>query len=170
MQTARNPGGLSVVKSYREVLEDYRTHPEPKLAGTNGRPCSEQTVGLLRRRSVFIAGATHIGKETNELEARHAGTIHDLDEVLQELGGRASGMEVLVREVLKELGAPRVSELSGLDRVSVWRFLHKGATPHPKHVGIYAQIALAHAHERLRERGVRPPRDEFDCLAAYLTW
>jgi hypothetical protein len=166
--TSRAHGNWCVVKSYREVLEDYRTHPETKLAGADGRPCSEQTVGLLRRRSVFIAGATHIGKETNELEARLAGTIHDLDEVLQELGDPASAMEVLVRETLKQIGAPRVSELSGLDRVSVWRFLHKRATPHPKHLRIYAQIALAHARERLRERGVRPPRDEFDCLVAYL--
>lgn len=67
--------------------------------------------------------------------------------------------------ILKELGAPRVAELSGLDRVSVWRCLHKGAIPHARHLDAYLRIALTHARRGLR--GIRPPRDQFGCLAAY---
>lgn len=167
--TARAHGDWCVVKSYREVLEDYRTHPETKLAGADGLPCSEQTRGPLQRRSIAIAGVIHIGKETNELEARLAGTVHDLDDVLLELDDSVSEIEELVRRVLRELGAPRVTELSGLDRVSVWRFLRRGTTPHAEHLGMYLRIAHAHARKHLRERGELPPMDEFDCLAAYLS-
>jgi len=56
------------VKSYRDVFEEYRFHPEPKSAAPNGAPSNRQTVGLLARRHVHAFDVSCIGKEANDLE------------------------------------------------------------------------------------------------------
>jgi hypothetical protein len=56
-----------------------------------------------------------------------------------ELRDPVSG-EVLVREVLRGIGAPRLSKLSGLNRVSVWRFLYREATPSTRHFSTYNRL------------------------------
>jgi hypothetical protein len=69
------------VKSYRDVLDDYRVHPEPKSLGADSKPCHRATTGLLTRRPVAIARVRYIGKESNALEAVQHGLIHALSEV-----------------------------------------------------------------------------------------
>ena len=72
------------VKSYRDVVEEYATHPEPKSAGPDGKPCGRSRRGLLRRRHVYAAYAAsiyNVGKESNFLEEVESGLLHDLDEV-----------------------------------------------------------------------------------------
>ena len=65
-----------IVKSYRDVLRDYRLHPEHKFHGPDGQPCRRATRGLLRRRPVHPAGAPKlIGKEANRLDDVRAGLI-----------------------------------------------------------------------------------------------
>jgi hypothetical protein len=46
---------IARVKSYTDVLADYRHHPESKSAALDGTPCSRSTVGLLNRRHVSCA-------------------------------------------------------------------------------------------------------------------
>jgi transposase len=72
------------VKSYRDVLDDYRTHPEAKSLSPDGGLCRRTTVGLLRRRTVTMLSLTHVGKESNLLEEVEAGLVHDPDEVYTE--------------------------------------------------------------------------------------
>ena len=81
------PPGYVRLKTYRDVLERYEFHPEPKSLGPDGEPCSERTVGLLARRPVRAVGPPqYIGKESNDLEAVQGGEIHDWDEVVTEYG------------------------------------------------------------------------------------
>ena len=60
--------GIARVKTYREVFEEYEWHPESKCADAGGRPSDPQTVGLLQRRHVRIAGLKYIGKESSFVE------------------------------------------------------------------------------------------------------
>jgi hypothetical protein len=69
------------VKSYRDVLEEYATHPEPKSADGNGNRCSRSTRGLLNRRPVQAESIYYVGKESNFLEDVESGLLHDSDEV-----------------------------------------------------------------------------------------
>jgi hypothetical protein len=69
------------VKSYRDVFEEYVTHPEPKSAGPDGNTCDRSARGLLTRRHVFAASIYHVGKESNFVEEVEAGLLHDLEEV-----------------------------------------------------------------------------------------
>jgi hypothetical protein len=55
------------VKSIRDVILEYRVHPEPKSLGPDGRPCGRATIGLLQRRPVRVGAIVYIGKESNAL-------------------------------------------------------------------------------------------------------
>ena len=72
------------VQTLRDVLRDYRTHPEAKSLGPRGEVCTRSTVGLLIRRPIAAATIHHIGKEANRLEEVNAGIVGDLGEVLNE--------------------------------------------------------------------------------------
>lgn len=73
-----------IVKTYRDVLAEYQTHPETKSLGPDGQPCDRATVGLLSRRPVKVAAIHYIGKESNKIEEATSGLVTDLDDVLTE--------------------------------------------------------------------------------------
>jgi hypothetical protein len=61
-QLASATDGRVIVKTYRSVLADYRTHPEAKSLGPDGEPCGKQTRGLLTRRpGLVIKGCAPAG-------------------------------------------------------------------------------------------------------------
>jgi hypothetical protein len=64
------------VKTYHEVLEDYKVHPESKCADAEGKICDKETVGLVQRRHVQIKQFKFIGKESNSFENVEAGLEH----------------------------------------------------------------------------------------------
>src|SRR5262249_13571015 len=65
-------GRMVVGRTYRELLEAYRLHPELKSAGPDGWPAGPQTACLLGRRAVVLTRVVPIGKETRLLEERQA--------------------------------------------------------------------------------------------------
>ncbi|MGI8559472.1 MAG: DNA polymerase, partial [Solirubrobacteraceae bacterium] len=81
-QLASAIDGRVIVKTYRSVLADHRTHPEAKSLGPDGQPCNRATVGLLSRRPVKAAAIHHIGKESNKIEEAASGLVTDLDDAL----------------------------------------------------------------------------------------
>ena len=85
--TAEPSGGyerdrLVTVKTYRDILAEYATHPEAKSADLSGEPCRRPTRGLLKRRAVAVRTVTHIGKEANRLEEAQSGLLGRDGEVL----------------------------------------------------------------------------------------
>jgi hypothetical protein len=84
--TAGDTGGPGVarVKSYRDVLAEYRVHPEAKSAGPDGEPCGVTTTGLVGRRQIVAGRIRYVGKESNRLEDVDGGLVHDADEVSTE--------------------------------------------------------------------------------------
>jgi hypothetical protein len=53
------------VKCYGNILGAYREHPEAKFLGSDGKPCSKLTRGLLRRTHIVSTRHRYIGKETS---------------------------------------------------------------------------------------------------------
>jgi hypothetical protein len=86
ISTAADTGGAGVarVRTYRDVRAAFRTHPEVKSAGSDGRPCGRQTVGLLAPRVVQETYVAHVGKEANKLEEVDAGLERDPEVVYTE--------------------------------------------------------------------------------------
>jgi hypothetical protein len=73
--------GVARVRTYRDVIAEYRVHPEAKSAGGDGKSCGPETRGLLQRRHVGVHRIRYVGKESNQIEEVDAGIVHDLDEV-----------------------------------------------------------------------------------------
>jgi hypothetical protein len=76
--------GLARVKTYGDVVDEYRFHPESKFNATDGLPASRQARGVLGRRPVMtVRGVTvYVGKESNRIEDVKLGLVHDEEEVL----------------------------------------------------------------------------------------
>ena len=70
----------------RDGPADFRTHPEAKSVGADGRRWDRRTVRLLRQRRVQTRPEllTYVGKESNRPEEVEAGLGHDPDEVYTE--------------------------------------------------------------------------------------
>jgi hypothetical protein len=55
----------AAVKTYGEIIREYRWHRETKSLGPNGEPCDKRTSGLLQRASITVGQFRFIGKETD---------------------------------------------------------------------------------------------------------
>jgi hypothetical protein len=114
--------GQVIVKTYRTVLDDYRTHPESKSLGPDGTPCDRQTVGLLTRRPVKLAAVHYIGKESNKIEEALSGLVADQDDELTEY--REPGSDPLWQlavRVLRELPVAQTAAGAGVSERTVQR-------------------------------------------------
>jgi hypothetical protein len=118
------------VKTYRDVLEEYRAHAETKSLASDGTLCVGATTGLLRRRPVTRESLAYVGRESNRLEEVEAGLIHDPDEVYTEYVDAAYDpeWEALVAE-LKTIPRAWLMQETGLDRSTITRLRNGHARP-----------------------------------------
>lgn len=122
--TSTAHGDVVVVRSYRDVLQEYLQHPEAKMS--SGEKDPSQFRGRLDRQVLHVAGVTSLGKETNELERRLVGLVDDLDEVQVDLGDPESDLADLIRDVLRPTGAAEIARQLGVGRVAGGRFRRDG--------------------------------------------
>ncbi len=161
--------GVARVKTYRDVLREFRGHPEAKSAGPDGRTCGRGTAGLLRRRQVRSVPEllAYVGKESNRLEEVEAGLGHDPEEVYTQYPDpRRDPWRALVQPVLKDIPAKRLAEETGLAMSTIKAARNGHTVPHERNREALARAAGAFAREPLRERGIEPPADD---LAACIT-
>ena len=124
--------GVACVKTYGEVVEDYRWRPEHKSLAPDGQPCGGESTGLLRRRPVEVVRPVYVGKEANSLEEVEHLLIEDEDEIMNRYEDAAH--DPFVRYVVPVLrGMPReqVLRVARLHPDSVKRIL-AGRVPHGK--------------------------------------
>jgi hypothetical protein len=166
-------GDVVTVKSYRDVLEDFRGHPEAKLSAPDGTLCGKETRGLLRRRHVTISGFTHIGKEARDLDRRGEGTVHDLDAVQNDYGDGGVDIQRPLRRVLAQLTPMErasIATAAGVHPRTAERLI--GPTGGRLRDDNLREITHATAvvlRRRARRQGHRLPGDDHDCLVAWLT-
>jgi hypothetical protein len=156
------------VKTNRDVLDRYRSHPEPKSLGPDGAPCSRRTSGRLGRRPVTATTITYIGKEANRLEETSAGLIHDSGEILNTYSDPTlDPWNTLVIPVLRDFNTAEIAARAGLDRRSVQRLLSGQSNPRRLHrnalIGAAAELAAA----GLNAKGYDPLRTPLAVLGAY---
>jgi predicted nucleic acid-binding Zn ribbon protein len=157
------------VKTNRDVLDRYRSHPEPKSLDQDGKPCARQTVGLLQRRPVHTTEIVYIGKESNRLEDATAGLVHDLGEILASYRDpQLDPYRILVLPALRTFGTAQVAEATGLDRRTVQRLLRERQYPHRRHRASLIAVAAGLAASTIRARGGDPPRAPLAVLRSYL--
>jgi hypothetical protein len=157
------------VKTNRDVLARYRTHPEPKSLGPDGAPCSRRTSGLLQRRPVTATAITYIGKEAHRLEETTAGLIHDSGEILNTYNDPTLDPWVtLVVPVLNDFNTGEIAAHAQVDRRTVQRLFGGQTQPRRSHrytlIGVAAELAGA----ALNELGLEHPQTPLAILRAYL--
>jgi hypothetical protein len=154
------------VKSYRDVIEGFASHPEAKSADEHGLPCSRATRGILHLRNICAAYVRYTGKESNLLEDIEMGLVHDWDaarEVYDDPG--QDGWRCLVVPTLRDMNRGDLSQLSGLCAREVRRICNGKAIPFPDVREKLQRAAAAYARAPL---GPNAPGDELAACAAYL--
>jgi hypothetical protein len=133
VRTAGDTGndGVARVKTYADVIVEYRVHPESKSLGSDGHLCSRRTLGLLRRRPVSATGVQYIGKESNRLDDREAGLVHDTDEVVTEYRDpRRDSWSAATLPVLRKIPLNVLISQSGLSERALREIRAGRSTPH----------------------------------------
>ncbi len=146
-----------LVKSYGQVLREYRLHPEHKFLAPDGHACRYLTRGLLQRRTVHLAGTVHlIGKEANKLDEVQAGLHSELADVVTEYPcPNTPVLQRLVLPVLARYSGHELAALVGVDPRTIHRIRH-GQQPRPRLATDLLRIAIKLAKQDLASRRVTP--------------
>ena len=156
------------VKTYRDVLDEYRAHAETKSLAPDGTLCVGATSGLLQRRPVTRLFLTHVGKESNRLEEVDAGLIHDPEEVYTEYRNPADDpWSTLVVPILKQMKRSALAEATGLSERAVAAIRNGSSTPRPKHRAALTRVAGDFARLQLREGRLPAQRGDLEACAAW---
>ncbi len=151
-----------LVKSYGQVLREYRLHPEHKFHGPDGQRCRFLTAGLLQRRAVHLAGTvTLIGKEANKLDEVQAGLHGELGHIVTEyVCPNTAVLQRLVLPVLDRYSGRELATLVGMDRRTIDR-IRQGQQPRPRLAADVMRLTATLAERDLAWRGLvlfaRPP-------------
>ena len=155
--TTSHPTGSRIarVKSYGDVLGEYRTHPEPKSADQEGHACDRTTVGLLYRREVHVGSIVYVGKESNRLEEVEHGVVHDWQDVQDVYSDpRRDDWVTLIVPVLKIVPAHLLAEASGLSVRTIKSLRNGHSHPSRKHRATLARVAVAEARKLAAKKPV----------------
>lgn len=160
--------GVVRIKTYGDVVLEYRTHREPKSLAPDGGPCTRTTSGLLKRRPVEAMRVRYVGKESNRLEDVQNGLIEDEDDVMEEYADPSNDpFRLSVVPVLKNMPRERLVTLSGLHQDSIKRIL-AGRMPRARTRDRLFSIAVGHAREALAEREIETLKNSLAVLHQYL--
>jgi hypothetical protein len=122
--------GGARVKTYEEVLREYEFHSGAKSADAEGRPSGKQSVGLLRRRHVWVERIIYIGKESNRLEEIEAGVIHSPESVYTEYPDpRREEWQTRILPILKKIPIAALMRFSGRSRSMLLRTIAGRSRP-----------------------------------------
>jgi hypothetical protein len=138
------------VKKYGDVILEYEFHPESKCADADGNTCDQQTIGLLKRRRVYIEYIKCIGKESNNLEKVEEGLIHSEDDVYTEYPDPARDEWAMVTlPILKRMPLPLLIAKSGISRRPLQKMRAGVTRPHLENQKILKAIARAWVQDQI---------------------
>ncbi len=126
-RNGRRKRGEIWVKTYGNILGEYRVHPEAKFVDGNGNPCGDTTRGLLRPSHIVAAAHRYIGKETS----RHWEQGDDMSLVdfkcMEYRNGKVIANKV-TQERIAKFSERQIEEATGLDRKTI-RLIRRGKEP-----------------------------------------
>jgi hypothetical protein len=129
------------LQTYRDVVREFRTHPEAKSADAQGRACGRQTAGLLRRRVVQETYLAHIGKEANKLEEVEAGLERDAEAIYAEYQRpHRDGGSAVILPLLRQQNLAALARASGVSERQLRSLVAGRCRPH-----VRTQTRILHA-------------------------
>jgi len=133
---------LALIKSYGQILREYRLNPEHKFRGPDGKTWNRATGGLLRRRPVHASLPQYIGKEANRLDSVQARTIGAISEVTTTYGALDGyTLQRVILPVLRQYSGRQLAHMVGRDRRTIDR-IRRGQQPHPLLVTRLTALAM----------------------------
>ncbi len=154
------------VKSYRDVFEDYKTHPEPKSAGADGLHSGRSTHGLLGHLHVRPTMICYVGKESNRVDDVNAGLVTDVADV-REMYTDPKGDPWLTSVVPILLRIPRreLSHASQMSERSVQAARNGRSRPRARKRALLTRAAAGYARAQLgaARRPTTSPRVPHSC-------
>ncbi|MCD0450008.1 hypothetical protein LO762_12510 [Actinocorallia sp. API 0066] len=168
------PPDTARARTYREVLNAYRRHPERKAAAPDGTPSTQDTTGLLRRLPVRAPSLHHLGKETNDLHEVQAGLISDPDEVQADYTEPDAAWRSLALRLLSRIPADQLAQLITNDPTikatvtdrTIYR-IRAGAEPQPDLRHALTLTALRLALTDLPDIPTRTPEHPWPSVLGY---
>jgi hypothetical protein len=125
--------GAVRLKTYGDVLGEYRLHPDTKSGDPGGGQSHRGSVGLLPRLHIRVVEMRHIGKESNRLDEENEGALLDSDEVYVEYRDeRREWLEMIVprlRQLREQMGSAALCAASGLSERALRYALNGGKLP-----------------------------------------
>lgn len=153
------PGNRVQVRSYRDIILEYRVHPESKSLDATGHPCDQTSRGLLQRRPVELGELVYIGKESNALEQVQLGLVHATAEVRTTYQvGEKTIWDLVYLPAIRRISRQQLAELTGRG-IRLIRYWRKGERqPPPEMIRLLKIVAARWAAWALRQKDV-PPED-----------
>jgi hypothetical protein len=145
-------GGISGtvrLKTYRDVFDEYGTHPDHKSGDRRGGPATRGSIGLLPRLRVVATEVRHVGKESNRLDEVEEGLISDPEAVYIEYRDERREWEWFLprlRQVRGRCGPSVLATHAGISERALRYALNAGKLPHRP--AREALMAIAKAQER----------------------
>jgi hypothetical protein len=137
IRVTTRPGGepgYVRLKTYGDLVADYRLHPETKSGDPRGGLGRRGSVGVLPRLHVVARGVpVHLGKEAGHLDEVEGGVINDPDEVYVTYRDERREWEAVLpdlRALRDECGWRYLAEASGLSERALRYALNGGKVPH----------------------------------------
>jgi hypothetical protein len=156
------------VRTYRQIVDAYLTHPDPKRLGPDGAICTRATRGILHPRHINAFHIAYTGKESNRLAQVGLENV-GADHRPLEREGPEDPFTRWVVPVLRDIGTTALARESGISRNALTDTVHHAATPHPRSKARLKRAADRHATETLRRAGLAVPASQLGRLYAYLT-
>jgi hypothetical protein len=157
------------IQLLRDVLTSYTQRAEHKSLDPSGQPAGPESHGLLQRRP--ITSSPHqtelTGKEGNRLQERATGEVQDPDDYRNDYGKRDETW-LLILNVLREIGAARLVQLTGFSRSAVYAVVSGAAVPRAEQAHKYEKVAVDYVRARLVESGMAAPVDDIDLIVRYI--
>ena len=157
--------GASLVKTYREVLDEFTTHTNPKLLGPDGLPGHAKTVGLMRRRQIRSdhPHTTHGGKEVPMRESVRDDLLTELDDdtAIVYRDRRQSSLHRLVLPTLRSFKPGPVAARSGLPLRSIKRWRgNGGVVPRDDAISQLTVALVSLARDELQRESIGVEREQ----------
>jgi hypothetical protein len=117
--------------TYGHMIEAYIRHPEAKSRGPDGKPCTAETRGLLKRADIVAGKIRYIDKETSSMweHGDDLSVVTDQDEtgfrVIEYGRGRKVVVSEKVRNEIRKIGVKKCARESKIHR-SVIRKIVRG--------------------------------------------
>jgi hypothetical protein len=157
------------VQTYRQIIERYLDHPDPRRLDEQGQRCTRRTTGLLSPRHIRAIHVEQIGEEANQLEELQAGLVDNAGDLYTHYDDqRRDTWQRYVLRTLSTLPRAQLARQTKMSQSALAEILVGRSRPHTANRNRLARVAHHHAAQQLQHWGLDFPSHRLAILHTYL--